>query len=154
MKTDRVSFELEGLESLLDAFKDIPDNIKKNAMTAVIRKSARKVEEDAKSLVRVDTGRLKNLIKARKRGSKYGDNFIKYTIGVPAGKTREDLKGAYYAPFIEFGTSKIPAKSFLVKALEQNSSETVREITKNIKSAINSRVKKHNAKIKKLGGST
>lgn len=146
-------FELSfsGFEELKEAFKDINDEIKYKAVKSVFSKQSREVRDHAKRLLevhgRIDTGRLQRVIRARKVRTR-SINFWKYRIGVPLGESREDEKGAFYAPFIEFGTSRIEEKSYLRQGLEDKSPEIVSEITNNVRKAIEKAVKKSNKKIK------
>lgn len=106
-----------GLKELIEEFRDLPGNVTKNAFRTTVQKSAKKVEAASKAAVPVDTGKLRNLIKAKKRrGTK---NFTKSTVGVPRGESRKDQSGAFYAGFVEFGTSKQSPRSFLRAPLEQ-----------------------------------
>lgn len=147
---DKVTFTLEGFDSLMEELKDLPDNVKRNGIQNAFKRDSKKIEDDAKRLVRTETGRLQSLIKAKQRRTK-SKNFFKYTIGVPRGKNRKDRLGAFYAPFIEFGTSRIPEKSYLRHSLESNADGTVSSIVSNLKTEINKAASRHNAKMRKAG---
>ena len=148
--SDKVTFTLEGFDSLMEELKDLPDNVKRNGIQNAFKKDAKKIEIDAKSLVRKDTGRLASSIRSRKRRTK-SKNFFKYTISANLGQSRKDKSGAFYAPFIEFGTSRIPEKSFLRASLEKNAEGTVSSIVSNLRSEINKAASRHNAKLRKVG---
>jgi HK97 gp10 family phage protein len=94
-------------------------------MRNVVQASAKKVEGASKAAAKYDTGKLHDLIKAKRRRAT--KTFFKSTVGVSRGERvkgvkhagRNDPNGAYYAGFVEFGTSKQPGKSFLRAPLEQ-----------------------------------
>jgi HK97 gp10 family phage protein len=145
---DNITFTLEGWESLKEELQSLPDNVKRNGIQNAFKRDSKKIEDDAKRLVRTETGRLQSLITARQRRTK-SKNFFKYTIGVPKGKDRKDRSGAFYAPFIEFGTSRIPEKSYLRHSLESNASGTVSSIVSNLKTEINKAASRHNARMRR-----
>jgi HK97 gp10 family phage protein len=145
---DKFTFELVGWDELVDELRLLPDNVKKNGINNVLKKESKAVETRAKQLVRKETGRLESVITAKKRRMR-GNAFVKYTVGVPKGQNRKDRSGAFYAPFIEFGTSRIPEKSYLRKALEETAPGITSAIVSNVKNEINASLKRHNARAKK-----
>jgi len=163
---DKFTFELVGWDELVDELRLLPDNVKKNGINNVLKKESKAVETRAKQLVRKETGRLESFIAAKKRRMR-GNAFVKYTVGVLKGerpqpkrkrflgrlvknpKFGKQQEGAFYAPFIEFGTSRIPEKSYLRKALEEVSPNTISGIVSNVKNEINASLKRHNARAKK-----
>lgn len=148
--SDTITFQLEGWAELVEELKNLPDNVKRNGINNVLNKDSKVIEARAKSLVRADTGKLQSLIKAKKRRTR-SNNFFKYTIGVPRGSDRKDPKGAFYSPFIEFGTSRIPEKSYLRASLEETAPGTTASIISNVKKEINAASIRHQRKVAKRG---
>lgn len=148
--SDKFTFELTGWDELVDELILLPDNVKKNGINTVLRKESKSIEDRAKQLVRKETGRLESSIRARKRRTR-GNAFFKYTVGANRGETRKDKSGAFYAPFIEFRTSRIPEKSYLRKALEEVAPSAISGIVSNVRKEINASLRRHNAKAKKSG---
>lgn len=152
----KVSFKIEGWEELKQELMDLPDNVVVNGVRAVLRKGAKKIKAKGSNLVRKETGKLQSLIEEKRPRTK-SKFYFKHTIGVPGGKTvkgqkrsgRKDSKGAFYGAFIEFGTSRIPEKSYLRQALEEEAPNIVSELTGNIKKEVNAALTRHNRKIAK-----
>jgi HK97 gp10 family phage protein len=152
------SMELEGLDELLQELKDLPENVKANAVRNNVQRGAKKVEDIAKRLALQDSGKLASLIKAKRRRTRF-PNFFKSTVGVPKGTAikgvkhsgRKDPKGAFYAGFVEFGTVKQAPQPFLRPALEQKSPEIVSDFTGDLRKEINAAAKRHNNKVRKQG---
>jgi HK97 gp10 family phage protein len=93
---------VDGVDELRAAFERIGMNIEGEIQKA-LEVCAIKVEGDAKLQAPVDTGLLRKSITHR-TGEDYAE----------VGTSTE------YAPFQEFGTSKMPARPFLLPALNQN----------------------------------
>lgn len=84
---------------------------------------AKQMEMDAKSNCPTKTGRLKESIKAdiTKTGKK---------------ATLRLYSTVDYAPYVEYGTSKMAARPFLKPAFNQNKNKVVRKIRNNIKKVV------------------
>lgn len=79
------------------------------AAALVVRATAFRVEADAKALSPVDTGNLRNSISA----SIEGDGRFS-SVSAEIGPTAE------YAPFVEYGTSRMGPQPFMAPAFERN----------------------------------
>lgn len=128
-----VSFKIDGIRELGHALKQLPPAVigKKGgplksammtAMLPVLRDAQAKAPVSMGHMIKgefVPGGRLKRAIKRRRH-----TNPIKYDeivgVGVFSGRSRSDLLGAYYAPFVEFGTVKQPPQPFMRPAMEKN----------------------------------
>lgn len=143
-----ISFDKQSLLDIRRLFKELPDEIGIKAMRSAVRRSAKRVQSEAKSILlsdgRVDTQRLIENVKVKvKRQGKYGNNFFKATIGVEQGRKRNDPRGAYYAGFIEFGHAIVgkdfsihgfqPATPFLRDGLARTTNENVRDFSTSVK---------------------
>lgn len=73
----------------------------------VVRKTARDIEEGAKSIVPVDTGNLKNSIQVKEQDD------LNATIGIHEGSHVE------YAAYVEYGTHRMAAQPYLTPAAER-----------------------------------
>lgn len=82
-----------------------------------LEKAARDIEALGKAVVPVDTGALKNSIQARKTDKEL---------------EREVAAGQHYAGFVEFGTTRMPARPFLTPAFERVRPTLVRAIERAI----------------------
>lgn len=136
--------------------KEIPLHIAKNALRAAIKNSAERTRSKSAALLAmggaVDTGRLREAIKAKVKSNRYGNNFFKATVGVAKGKKRDDKGGAYYAGFVEFGHAivgkdfsvhgSIPAIPFLRNGLQETSADNVKEFASKVKAEIDKRMKR------------
>lgn len=74
----------------------------------VVRKTARDIEEGAKSIVPVDTGNLKNSIQVKEQ-----EDDLNATIGIHEGSHVE------YAAYVEYGTHRMAAQPYLTPAAER-----------------------------------
>lgn len=85
----------------------------------VVRKVAFDVEAEAKMLVPVDTGNLKNSIRMVME-----PDAIEAVVDIEPGKTppgkTSTTTSAEYAPYVEFGTHKMGAQPFMTPAAEMN----------------------------------
>lgn len=80
------------------------DNATKNNVKAAVQASTLAIESGAKRLAPVDTGNLRSSIKGKVAGGGYEG---------------EVTATAEHAPYVEFGTSKMPAQPFLLPAGEE-----------------------------------
>lgn len=148
---DRVQFE-----RVMAVMRRLPENIGRNALSAAMRTSVRTVENRSKGLLgeygRIRTGRLRDLVKGKvKNTRRYGSSFHKGTVGVPAGRSKADRNGAYYAPFVEFGHkvitknfkdtgATVAAAPFLSEGLHKTQRVIIYEFTGNIKHELEKRI--------------
>ena len=86
---------------------------------AVVRKTAKKIEADAKALAPVGTGNLRNSISTDVEGD---GRFTAITAAV--GPT------AFYGAFVEYGTSQNGPRPYMGPAFERHSPGMVAEIEK------------------------
>jgi HK97 gp10 family phage protein len=90
-----------GLKQLDEAMKQLSDKLARNVLRAALRAGSKEIAEEAKRLVPVKTGRLRDTIRVTSRNIK-GVPTAKVVAG---GASKGKRKGAFYAPMIEFGTS-------------------------------------------------
>lgn len=90
------------------------------ALGSALLAGALLVEGDAKRRAPVDTGTLRNSIRAEQQSD------TEATVGTPVE----------YAPFVEYGTSRQAAQPYLRPALEQNRDAIVATVTQVIRNAL------------------
>lgn len=104
-----VAIEVRGLTGFVANLHAYERNVGA-AVRAAVRRAGADVEDLAKQLAPVDTGRLRSSIR-----TEYSEGGLTFrTISDPAAFP----SGRYYAPFVEFGTSRSPAQPFLFPAFE------------------------------------
>ena len=87
--------------SLTNHVDQIVSRLETNSKKKITKKVAEQVVDVAREMAPVDTGRLRGSITIQRDGNSHA-----VTTDVP------------YAPFLEFGTTKMPAQAFLGPAAE------------------------------------
>lgn len=116
------NLEVEGIENLLneiDKMGKVGEKIKKVALV----KAGEKIKDAIISEAPHRTGNLKKNIKVSKVKSKDGVDYVEVYPG----------KDAFYAPFLEFGTTKMKADSFMSRGYETSKEDAERTIEEEIK---------------------
>lgn len=100
--------DVSELNSLAVDLARVPSRVQQKA-PLVVRKVAADIERDAKLFAPVDTG------------------FLRNSIGVDHPEPLEAVIGptAEYAPYLEFGTSRMAPHAFMGPALDRHSGEFV-----------------------------
>lgn len=149
-----VEFTVTGLAELSKKLKEMPIKLAKNGLRAAVNAGAEVIRKDAKARVPVKTGNVrKNIYKKQIREK--SNNFQQtYYVGVKLGRKRKlaptklnvrkqrvgqlyDVESsAYYWRFLEFGTSKLPARPFLRPAFDTKKSQAVDAMAKKLKERI------------------
>lgn len=112
----KVQFKWEGTDDLRQSLENVGlalDDKDKAVKDAIYDGAAVKFVAEARARAPEKTGRLRNAIYASK-GSKATRGVL---LGVRRGKGRDDPKGAFYAHFVEFGTSKHSPQPYFRPAL-------------------------------------
>jgi HK97 gp10 family phage protein len=89
-------------------------------VTAAVRTSVEAVEQDAKSRVAVASGDLRDAIHTEMDGD---------SVSVIAGDDK-----VFYGHLVEHGTSRVPARPFLVPALEANRDHILASVNATLRS--------------------
>lgn len=141
--SDKMSFEIQGLNELNKKLSNLEKNIKKDVITPAVKTAMKKAVKIAKRKVPVLTGELKRHIVWRmnrqkkgiisavifvkrdrilsKRELKKGGNF-------KFNKKGKAIKSVYYAHFVEYGSIHNIPKPFIRPALkEANPQEEVQD---------------------------
>ncbi|MCY6354517.1 HK97-gp10 family putative phage morphogenesis protein [Clostridium sp. ZS2-4] len=123
------SIELQGVDEILNRIQSIGANVGRLENKA-LRNAAEPILEDAKANAPVRTGKLKKGLKITRVKKKDGVKYI--LVGVDRGDNSE----IFYGKFIEFGTSKMPAKPFMQPAYEKNKDNIKRTIAETLKEGL------------------
>jgi len=130
------------LNKLLKKMKKFPRKLQRQTVTKALKRAAVSIRDDARSKVPKDTGELAKTIKVQMIPKKYrGSNREGYYVGLDRNveldgkgkRTVHEKKGkgkrqagslntsAYpvvYGRFVEMGTVKMPARPFMMPALD------------------------------------
>lgn len=100
---------LTGDKQLAAALRALPDRLQRGALRTAARRAGGVVRAEMRRRAPVDTGFLRRQIKTRSiQRNRRG------IVGVTVGASARDYTGqAFYASFIEYGTSRMPARPFL-----------------------------------------
>ncbi|KZL93972.1 HK97-gp10 family putative phage morphogenesis protein [Clostridium magnum] len=123
------SIELTGVDEILNKLQQMGANVGRLENKA-LKNAAEPVLEDAKENVPVRTGKLKKGLKITNVKKKDGMKYI--LVGVDRGDNSE----VFYGKFIEFGTSKMPARPFLQPAYEKNKNTIRKAIAETLKEGL------------------
>jgi HK97 gp10 family phage protein len=103
-----VSLNISQLELLYADLKNAPNSVVRNAKIA-IKKTALDIERNAKAIVPVDTGNLKNSI-----GHSDMRSLSRDSMAVEIGPT------ANYGRYVELGTSRMAPQAFMGPSLDRH----------------------------------
>jgi HK97 gp10 family phage protein len=106
--------KVEGGKELANKFKSMGKKIYTEQEQSLLQ-AGMVVERSAKQKAPVDTGRLRSSIATRLNSSKD-------TVVVEVGTNVE------YAPYVEFGSSRSPAKPFLLPAFTENKAKVLKMV--------------------------
>lgn len=125
--SDGMSYSLEGLKPVLDRFEALPGELRYKGARFAGRKAARVIEKEAKAnAAAIDDPATPESIAAnitvrfdRRYFRRTRD--LKFSVGVRKANRKTPPGGdTFYWWWQEFGTSKLPAKRYMQRALEQN----------------------------------
>jgi HK97 gp10 family phage protein len=144
-----------GLRELEAALKSLPDRVARNVLRGAVAAGAAVVRKEARDLAPKSegpqpeghvSGTLKRAIyqkQIRERSSLLQQTFF---VGVRRGRSaKSTVKGvidAWYAHFVEFGTSKMEARPFMRPAFESRKAGAVEAIKSYLLSRIPKEVEK------------
>lgn len=141
-----------GLEGVVSTFKNLPLRLQRNVMRGALRAGANVIAEDARLRVPVRSGQLKASIRVASNfvngvsmaTVKAGSRYKVFSIGKSGRKTKRAYKtigpsgkaqyhSAYYAHWVEFGTSKMPARAFMRPSFESKKEAAVEAVAQYIR---------------------
>lgn len=121
----RISVEIEGTKELEKAFARLGKQASEHLEESVLS-GAEIIRQSAIQKAPYKTGNLRGNIEKATSLKSFG------RVEVDIGPNRK----AWYAHFLEYGTSKMPAKPFLRPAIDENRDTASREILGQLKSII------------------
>lgn len=131
---DYATIEIKGLKELNDALKQLPDRIAKNVLRGATGAGAAIIRGEMRARAPVYTGdvqqghpapgTLKRAVYMKQIREKSSDTQQTFYVGVRHGKDRQSVGkkqanlDAFYFSWVEFGTSKMPARPYMRPAFE------------------------------------
>lgn len=146
----KMNVQIDGLKELDAKLRRIADQFEDKAATGItknaLRKAARVVRDDAKRLVPVDQGNVRDNIvvvteNAKNRPSDAPGDGPSALVTVRKF-AKSDGTPLYYARFLEFGTEKMSKKPFLRPAFDENKQSLPGIIRKSLADGIDKFVRK------------
>lgn len=131
-------FKMKGLSELQKSLNTLPDKLRDRALKNASAAGARVIQREAKRLVPVQTGTLRDSIVVSRTFKQRGRRVVL------RGAVVIGLKGVgrYYAHLHEFGTSKIPARPFMRPALNNMAPKALKVIGEKLGKEIDKAAKK------------
>lgn len=145
-----IRIHVDGLPELKQAVDKLKEDVRKKVLGSAIAAGALVVLREARRLAPKDTGALREAIKQRRsrkyskqdyeerhvgvfkvKGGKYANTRLNRRLG-RVGKEYASAPPEYYWRFIELGTVKMKARSFLRPALERKKQAAVNKIKKRL----------------------
>lgn len=127
-----VSIQLTGFKELAAALRELPQRVAKNALRAAVNAGASEIKKQVRKNAPMDTGLLKKNIFQKQIREASGPYQQTFAVGVRQGraKNKDGSKKElpFYWRFMEFGTSKLPARPFLRPAFETKKEAAVKAI--------------------------
>ena len=120
-----VTFDVHGLDDIERKLKALGGRAAERALSSGLRAGAAVIVREARKRAPKRTGKLRKNIYSFKIKKKNRTHAVEYGVGVRVKGKPKDPKNAFYWSFIEFGTSKVPARPFLRPALKAGHSSAV-----------------------------
>lgn len=153
---DSVTVKLEGFAELAAALRELPERVARNGLRAAVNAGATVIKKEAMARAPEDTGALRANMYQKQRREESGPMVQTFYVGVrsgvakyaksaanrragTAGKPYRNAGSTFYWRFLEFGTSKLPARPFMRPAFELRKNDAVEAIGKKL----DERIQKH-----------
>jgi HK97 gp10 family phage protein len=147
---------VSGLKELQAAMKELPANIARNVLRGAVNAGATVIREEAKARApkfegkvakgQPPAGTLKRALYQKQIREKSSAVLQTFYVGVRQGrsakKTKKGSIDAWYARFVEFGTSKMAARPFMRPAFEAKKEAAVQAIKNYLEKRIPEEVQK------------
>lgn len=136
-----VDITLLGAAELQQQFKLLPLKVQKKILRQGMRKSGKLVRDEARRLVPVDTGALKQSLKVRAAPGKRGTFGIRIMTGERSELGIDPDAQGYYPAAVEFGTKTQPAQSYLRAAADAKREEVFALMRESVNAGIREAIK-------------
>lgn len=160
----RLDVKIQGARELDRAFRALPENVGRRVWLPALRKGANLIKRDAqrRAPIEVDApyrrtpGTLRRAIRVRAfRAGTTPRGEVHMAVFVTKG--RKQKHDAFYAHFVEFGTSRSRAQPFLKPAFDTNASRAIAAIEAALRPRFErvvalERAKQERAALKAAGG--
>lgn len=124
-----LTIKVDGLQDLERKLLSYGDRLAKNGLRASVAAGARVVLKEARANVPVDTGTLKRSLYMKQIREESTNTVQTYFVGARFGKAEQKKnRDAFYFPFVEFGTEKMPAQPFMRPAFESTKEAAIEAI--------------------------
>jgi HK97 gp10 family phage protein len=134
---------VSGLKELQAAMKELPANIARNVLRGAVNAGATVIREEAKARAPKFEGKVAKGQPIREKSSAVLQTFyVGVRQGRSAKKTKKGSIDAWYARFVEFGTSKMAARPFMRPAFEAKKEAAVQAIKNYLEKRIPEEVQK------------
>ena len=155
-----MTVNITGLKELQQALNQLPLEIQKRPLRSAVSAGAKVILDEAiRRAPQGETGNLRKALYRYRSRSQSGKGQETFLVGVRKGKKeyvdsaknrrfgrvgkKYTVEGeAFYWRFIEFGTSKMPARPFLRPAFESKKNQAVETIKNRLAVAIENTAKK------------
>lgn len=141
--------QIKGLRELAKALNELPDRVARNGLRVAVYAAAKVVRDEAKRRTPMATGTLRRAVIMKHIPELSGRARQTFFVTVRHGKKyrnqgkKKNLsQDAWYWRFVEFGTSKMPARPFLRSALEAKRHEAVYAMKERLAQRIEEEAKK------------
>ena len=122
--------KIHGLKELSRALKKLPRDVRGKTLDKAAREGSKVIRDRAKDYAPAgETGNLKASIVTRKDRQQSSTENSVYTVGYLKKK-------AYYGGFVELGTSRMPAQSFLRTGIDTSQRQAVDKTAAVLKRAL------------------
>lgn len=138
---------IEGLDDLARALREMPKDVRENALRAGMRAGSVTIQREAARRAPVDTGRMQRNVYVKRIRELVTSVSEGWFVGVRMGPKRKKDKttgqmtkdysnDAFYWRFVEFGTRHVMARPFMRPAFEAMKEAAVAAIAKRLQARI------------------
>lgn len=120
------TFKMQGVSELQRSLNQLPDKLRDNAMKNAAAAGARLIRDEAKRLVPVDTGNLRDDIVVARQVKVRG---MRRKLKI-AGRVFLGIRGdsRFYSHLVEFGSSRLSPRPFFRPALDAMAPQALKVI--------------------------
>jgi HK97 gp10 family phage protein len=136
------SVKITGLEDALEALRTLPQNLAKKGLKKALTAGAEPIRASMAEKVRKGW----HIFNSKSEGRTRDYGFVSEHIGVQVQIHADEMSGAarvgpvkkgFWAMFLEFGTSKMPASPFARPAFDENKEKSVAAFCDSLKQTLN-----------------